>query len=197
MNIFMKRGVSFQIPGKPGTYLFEVLKGIDIEKYCWFVEDQSEIWDASYKQSFFEKGRYDGRNFIEKIKENYYILFLKLQATYKDYYKTRRRQKYLIEQAIKNGDISYDMLTTDETSGENILNSGIQDISETVIHKVMLDRLRGCLSFFSETDRQLLESIYFKEMSEREFSKISGIPQRTVNDRKRRILAKLKKYLEN
>ncbi len=76
----MKRGVSFQIPGKPGTYLFEVLKGIDIEKYCWFVEDQSEIWDASYKQSFFEKGRYDGRNFIEKIKENYYILFLKLQA---------------------------------------------------------------------------------------------------------------------
>ena len=105
------------------------------------------------------------------------------EDTYKDYYKTRRRQKYLIEQAIKNGDISYDMLTTDE--------------SETVIHKVMLDRLRGCLSFLSETDRQLLESIYFKEMSEREFSKISGIPQRTVNDRKRRILAKLKKYLEN
>ena len=89
------------------------------------------------------------------------------------------------------------MLTTDECNGENILNSGIQDISETVIHKIMLDRLRGCLSFLSETDRQLLESIYFKEMSEREFSKISGIPQRTVNDRKRRILAKLKKYLEN
>ena len=119
------------------------------------------------------------------------------EDTYKDYYKTRRRQKYLIEQAIKNGDISYDMLTTDECNGENILNSGIQDISETVIHKIMLDRLRGCLSFLSETDRQLLESIYFKEMSEREFSKISGIPQRTVNDRKRRILAKLKKYLEN
>ena len=119
------------------------------------------------------------------------------EYTYKDYYKTRRRQKYLIEQAIKNGDISYDMLTTDECNGENILNSGIQDISETVIHKIMLDRLRGCLSFLSETDRQLLESIYFKEMSEREFSKISGIPQRTVNDRKRRILAKLKKYLEN
>ncbi|MDE5780912.1 MAG: hypothetical protein K2I03_05475 [Lachnospiraceae bacterium] len=36
----------------------------------------------------------------------------------------------------------------------------------------------------------------YTELSEREWSSISGIPQKTINDRKRRILAKLKKILE-
>jgi len=33
-------------------------------------------------------------------------------------------------------------------------------------------------------------------MSEREYSKLSGIPQKTINDRRHKILGKLKKLME-
>ena len=43
------------------------------------------------------------------------------QADYEEFYRMKRRQKYLDERSADNGDFSYDMLTTDEFSGEDIL----------------------------------------------------------------------------
>ena len=43
------------------------------------------------------------------------------KADYEEYYRAKRRQKYLDERSAENGDFSYDMLTTDEFSGEDIL----------------------------------------------------------------------------
>lgn len=40
---------------------------------------------------------------------------------YAEFYRAKRRQKYLDERSADNGDFSYDMLTTDEFSGEDIL----------------------------------------------------------------------------
>ena len=40
---------------------------------------------------------------------------------YTEFYRAKRRQKYLDERSADNGDFSYDMLTTDEFSGEDIL----------------------------------------------------------------------------
>ena len=40
---------------------------------------------------------------------------------YTEFYRAKRRQKYLDERSADNGDFSYDMLTPDEFSGEDIL----------------------------------------------------------------------------
>ena len=40
---------------------------------------------------------------------------------YTEFYRAKRRQKYLDERSADNGDFSYDMLTTDEFSGEDTI----------------------------------------------------------------------------
>lgn len=116
---------------------------------------------------------------------------------YADFYRTKNRQKYLMKQSASNGDISYDMLTTDEFNGEDILIDDSEDIAVQVEKKMLLDKLCSLFPLLSEDEQRLLNALYFKEMSERDWSKIAGIPQKTINDRKHRILAKLKKLLES
>ena len=53
---------------------------------------------------------------------------------YTEFYRAKRRQKYLDERSADNGDFSYDMLTTDEFSGEDILIAD-KGISGTSVKK--------------------------------------------------------------
>ena len=52
------------------------------------------------------------------------------EDTYREFYKTKRRQKYLEERSVKNGDFSYDMLTTNDFNGEDILVDEMADTCE-------------------------------------------------------------------
>ncbi|MDO5845210.1 MAG: hypothetical protein Q4Q53_08730, partial [Methanocorpusculum sp.] len=65
------------------------------------------------------------------------------------------------------------------------------------INNILIEKLRHSLTKLSDTDLYLIEQLIYNEKSEREVSKLIGVPQKTINDRKRRILAKLKKLLEN
>lgn len=103
----MKKGVSFIIPGDSGNYLYQILKGINIKNFYWYIEDQSEVLDSSFNESFFKKNYYSGDEFLNKILENHYIIFMKLQAcfhendfseihSYKDFYNSNCRLLILI-----------------------------------------------------------------------------------------------------
>lgn len=116
---------------------------------------------------------------------------------YTDFYKSKRRQKYIDERSVENGDFSYNMLTTYDFNGEDILIDTSQEIDEAVIHKIMLDKLHDALVLLSDDEQKLINALFFRNLSEREWSAETGIPQKTINDRKRRILIKLKKLLES
>ena len=115
---------------------------------------------------------------------------------YEDFYRDRRRQKYLYERSKENRDISIDMLTTEQFNGADILVSDGMDIEEQVTRKILLDKLHICLSLLTEEEQVLVWALFFESKTEREWSAETGIPQKTINDRKRRILGKLKKLLE-
>ena len=116
---------------------------------------------------------------------------------YRDFYKARRRQKYLYERSRENRDISIDMLTTEQFNGADILVSDGMDIEEQVAYKLLLDKLHSCLALLTEEERELIYALFFGEKTEREWSAETGIPQKTINNRKRKILLKLKALLEN
>lgn len=119
------------------------------------------------------------------------------EETYRDFYKAGRRQKYIDERSVGNGDFSYDMLTTDDFNGEDILIDDSEDIATQVVHKIMLDKLSDSILLLSDDEQELINALFFRNLSERKWSDETGIPQKTINDRKHRIIAKLKKYLEN
>ena len=71
------------------------------------------------------------------------------------------------------------------------------DVAETVVHAVMVDRLKAALPLLSDGEQTLINAIFFEELSEREVGLRLGITQSVVNKRKAKILAKLRKIMEN
>ena len=118
------------------------------------------------------------------------------EDAYKAFYKRKRREKYLKERSKDNGDFSYNMLTTDEFNGEDILVDTVADTQSQAERNLLLDKLKKVLVVLPDSDRQLIDALFTHGLSEREWSALSGIPQKTINNRKRSLLLKLRKIFE-
>ena len=116
---------------------------------------------------------------------------------YRDFYKDKRRQKYLYELSKENREISYDMLTKDEFIGEDILIDRGKDIAAQVELKIMTDKLQTALLSLPEDERLLICRHYYNKITETELASLYGISQQAISKRIGKIRAKLKKILEN
>ena len=65
-----------------------------------------------------------------------------------------------------------------------------------VADKLCRQTLRCALHTLSDEEYHLISAIYISGKTEREYSEETGIPQKTINDRKRRILEKIKKFMD-
>ena len=123
------------------------------------------------------------------------------EEVYREYHKMKHRELYLIERDAAHGTVLYSEMDTDEMTGEDTIpDINAKSVEQTVVDGIMSEKLRGSLNLLSDNERKLIDDLFFSNdgagMSEREYSIVSGIPQKTINDRKNRILAKLKKLLE-
>lgn len=150
---------------------------ISYEELC-----RREENDPSYKDKFF----IPLHGMIMEVDE----------TAYRDFYKAKDRDEYLTWRT-RHKDISYSQFDDDECSGEDLLVDLNAEITDAVIWKITVDKLRLIISMLPEDEQELIRALFFRGLSERKWSEECGIPQRTINDRKRRILAKLKKMLEN
>lgn len=66
-----------------------------------------------------------------------------------------------------------------------------------VIRKEMIQRLQTVLQKLEPSEAELIHVLFFEGLSERQSSKRTGIPQMTIHDRKKKILNKLHKLIEN
>lgn len=147
-----------------------------------------ELSCAEFRQ---QASTYQGRRFIPL----HGMLMEVSEEAYKAFYKDKRRQKYLNERSDDNGDFSYDMLTTDEFNGEDILVDEVADTAGQVERNLLLDKLRQAIASLSDDEQQLLQMIYSHQLSERKIAAQLGLSQNAINKQKSRILAKLKKVL--
>ena len=119
------------------------------------------------------------------------------EETYRNFYKSQRRQKYIDERSAENEDFSYDMLTTDDFNGEDILADESEPLDEQVIRKIMTDKLKFALPLLTKDEQKLIREIFYEELSERTLAEKYCISQVAIHKRKVKILNKLKKLLEN
>lgn len=115
---------------------------------------------------------------------------------YTDFYKSQRRQKYIDERSAGNNDFSYDMLTTDDLNGEDILADESEPLDEQVIRKIMTDKLKFALPLLTEDEQKLIREIFYKGLSERSLAEKYGISQVAIHKRKVKILERLKKMMK-
>lgn len=118
------------------------------------------------------------------------------EEAYKEYYRDKRRQKYIDERSRLNGDVSYNALDTDETLGEDVFADKKTDVEAEVINKMTVAELRKAFLLLSPDERELIKILFIDGVTERKASEIYGVSQVAIHKRKNKILAKLKEFLE-
>ena len=120
-----------------------------------------------------------------------------VREQYADFYKEKERWRYLKKLDTNHSLLSLEGFTDSEGNALDFVIDEAVDVAETVVRAVMVDRLKAALPLLSDGEQALVKAIFFEELSEREVGLRLGITQSVVNKRKAKILAKLRKIVEN
>ena len=120
-----------------------------------------------------------------------------IREQYTDFYRDKERWRYLKKLDTNHKLLSLDGFTDSEGNVIDFVIDETVDVAETVVRAVMVDRLKAALLLLSGSEQVLINAIFFEELSEREIGLRLGITQSVVNKRKAKILAKLRKIMEN
>jgi len=118
------------------------------------------------------------------------------KADYLDFYKDKRRQKYIAEEAASNGEFSYNTLDSEKMSGKNIIVDDSPLPDEQVLDKMMIEEMLHCLGELPEADRALLTAYYFDGKFEVCFSKELCVTQQAVSKRLKQAIGRLRKLMK-
>ena len=118
------------------------------------------------------------------------------EKEYIEFYRNKRRQKYLDEQRRDNGDVSYDALNSDEFSGEDILIAEQPDVCDTVVESIMTDKLRKAVCSLRKDEQKLITEHFYEGVSQTELAQKYGVNQSNISRKIGRILVKIKKLME-
>ncbi len=120
------------------------------------------------------------------------------EEIYLIYYRMKRRELHLEEKDSSHGVFYYSALDTEETNGEDAipdLNS--PQVEDVIADKLLTEKLHQCLNQLSKEEQELIFTLFFQNKSEHQVSRETGIAQKTIHNRKVRILNRLKKLMEN
>ena len=115
---------------------------------------------------------------------------------YEEYYRQRNRQIYIDRRASRNGDVSYNALTTDEFNGEDILIAEQPDVCDTVVESIMTDKLKEAILKLTDEEQLLIYRNYYADIPGTELAEIYGVSQQAISKRIAKIRVKLKNLLE-
>jgi RNA polymerase sigma factor (sigma-70 family) len=176
------------------TYGFQIgEKDMNDNARCFILagDGYEEISYAELQKRRVEDPAYADKRFIPL----HGMLMEVTEADYRDFYRNIRRQKYLSEEAARNGAFSYNALDGDEMSGEDIICDTSPPLDEQVLGKLLIEEMLRCLRRLDEADRRLLAALYFEDKSERELARELEIPRKTLSYRKHKILEQLKRLM--
>jgi DNA-directed RNA polymerase sigma subunit (sigma70/sigma32) len=123
------------------------------------------------------------------------------EKIYTEYHRMERRERYLEERDRTHGKFLYSDMNTAEITGEEMIpDLEAISVEDNAINRALVKQLCECLRLLTNDERELIDTLFFSNdgegVSERDYSAKSGIPQKTINDRKRKIFDKLKKLLK-
>ena len=161
-----------------------------------YIRESGGYVELSYTE--FCRRRNDDQTYMDK-------LFIPVQGCllevvreqYTDFYRDKERWRYLQKLDTNHSLLSLEGFIDSEGNALDFLVDETVDIAETVVHALMMDRLKAALPLLSDSEQALIRAIFFEELSEREVGLRLGVTQSVVNKRKAKILMKLRKIIEN
>lgn len=160
-----------------------------------FILENGNYKEITYNE--LQKLERSDKSYMEKFFLPLHGMLMEVtEQTYREYYRDKRRQKYVDERSKLNGDVSYNALDTDETLGEDVFADTKTDVEAEVINKMTVAELRRAFLLLSPDERELIKILFIDGVTERKASEMYGVSQVAIHKRKNRILAKLKDFLE-
>lgn len=137
------------------------------------------------------------------------------EAVYREYASSARKMKYM------ECDLKRDRVLQDTTTGRAILDENEQPVllperevsleklmdedwdypsdepqpEEVVMHSLDNEALRWCLGQLDEQELALISALFFEGLTEKEYAGKIAVKQQSINERKQRILRKMKNIL--
>ena len=120
------------------------------------------------------------------------------REVYIEYHRMDRRDRYLEERDLAHGKTLYCNLDTSEMLGEEMIqDQNAASTEDAAIAHILREKLHQGLEMLTKGERELIEAIYFDDLTEREYAERIGLSQNAVNKRRHRILARLKIFMKN
>ena len=114
------------------------------------------------------------------------------EEVYRAYHQPEWREKKQI-QTRRGKEISYDEMSDNELM--SISDVDEQNVERIVINDLLIDDLHRVLYTLTNEEQFIIKELFFNDKSERKLSKETGIPQKSINNKKHEIIKKLKKLL--
>ena len=120
-----------------------------------------------------------------------------VREQYTDFYRDKERWRYLQKLDTNHNLLSLEGFTDSEGNVIDFVVDEAVDVAETVVHALMVDRLKAALPLLLDSEQALVRAIFFEGISEWEVGLQLGVTQSVVNKHKGKILMKLRKIIEN
>ncbi|EOS68092.1 hypothetical protein C818_04259 [Lachnospiraceae bacterium MD308] len=139
-----------------------------------YIKENNVYVELSYKD--FYRRREADQSYLDK-------LFIPVQGCllevvreqYADFYKEKERWRYLQKLDTNHKLLSLEGFTDSEGNVLDFVVDEAVDIAETVVHAVMVDRMKTAMLLLSDSEQALIQAIFFEELSEREVGLRLGI----------------------
>lgn len=115
------------------------------------------------------------------------------REVYLEWYQSRRRERYQDEKKKKYGVCSLDGM---EEKGCCSYEPEVS-LEQTAIRNIFVEKIRMALDELPEDEAYLIYLLFFEEISVKEAAQICGCSRKTVQNRRRRILSKLRLMMES
>ena len=145
------------------------------------------------------KGRYFADVGAHEYSDTWYVVecdketALKWRRELNRHYYLKRMER---ESGLKTVSMSSLIINEEEYNGEEILADSDADVVAEVMQKMAFETLEKVLDSLTAEEYDILYNLYLTDepLTEREYGMLKGIPQKTLNDRKIRILKKVKSF---
>jgi len=115
---------------------------------------------------------------------------------YEAYYRMNRRERYLEERDLKKGVMNFGDIDSSNYLAEEILPDENTDIEKEVINKILIKTVLEAISTLEEDEKELIQELFFYGKNERELSRKTGVPRKTINYRKEKALSKIRNFIK-
>lgn len=118
------------------------------------------------------------------------------EEQYREFYKYKRREKYLEESDQKHKLYHYSDLDTEEILGEEMFSYPHEEsVEDQVVDQILRESVLQYVAELPAEDQALVYALFYQKKTERECADEFGTCQKTINNQRNRILEKLRKMM--